>query len=369
MGSSQSKYCGSGEEMRILIDVNHPAHVHLFRCAAKDWIANGDAVLFTATDKDVALRLLDAYKLPHEVIYQRRAGAFNLARELALRTIKLMRVGRRFKPDVFLSMGSPTAAWAAALLRKPHIAFEDTEDSIGQIWLYRPFSTAICVPECFQRDLGRRMVRYEGCHELAYLHPKRFTPDPAKIEPLLSNQRYFVVRFISWDAAHDKGEGGLSSAGKDRLLEMLARHGRIVLSVEKNPPLLLAQGAQPEVTFAPDALHHLLAFAYLYVGEGVTAASEAAVLGTPSVLINTRAMGYIVEQQERYCLSYLFGDENEALSKIERMLAQPDLKNVWQCRRDLMLRDKVDVTAWMEDFVRGVVSGQRKNLERLTAGG
>jgi len=340
--------------MRILIDVNHPAHVHLFRCAAQEWQKAGDAVLFTATQKDVALRLLNAYDLPHEVIYERRAGRLNLARELVWRTAKLVRVARRFKPDVLLSMGSPTAAWAATLLRKPHVAFEDTEDSIGQIWLYRPFSRVICVPDCFMRDLGKRMMRYAGCHELAYLHPQRFLPDPARIAPLHSRERYFVVRFISWDAAHDSGEGGMSAAGKNELIAMLQEQGRVVLSVEKTPPVLLASPQNPETELAADAMHHLLAFAHLYVGEGVTAASEAAVLGTPSVLINTREVGYIKEQQERYRLTYRFADENAALDKVERLLAQDDLRNVWQMRRDVLLRDKTDVSAWMVEFLRQV---------------
>ena len=253
----------TGDVMRILIDVNHPAHVQVFRNAAKDWIAGDHAVLFTATDKDVALRLLDAYQLPCEVLYKRTPGLLHLARELVVRTGKLIRVGMRFRPDVILSVGSPTAAWAAAILRKPHIAFEDTEDSMSQIRLYQPFTKAICVPDCFMHDLGERMVRYPGYHELAYLHPKRFLPDPAKIAPLASNDRYFVVRFISWDATHDDQQRGTSEAGKEQLIRMLRSHGKVVLSVESHPPVLFDNGHRE---LNADAMIHLLAFAELYVG-------------------------------------------------------------------------------------------------------
>lgn len=346
--------------MNVLIDINHPAHVHLFRNAAQIWQQRGDNAYFAAADKDVAIRLLDAYQLPYEIISVRKPGKLNLAVELVKRTLKLVQVGKRFKADVILSIGSPTAAFASALLRIPHIAFDDTEDSVGQAWLYRPFTRVISVPQCFGQDFGKKMVRYNGWHELAYLHPNRFAPDPAKIAPLNPDEPYFVVRFISWDAAHDAGESGLTAEGKKKLLDMLLQRGRVVLSLEKSPPVLLTpdtvskDGREGKVLNA-DAMHHFLAYATMYIGEGVTAASEAAVLGTPSILINTRKMGYIVEQQERYKLGYLFDNEQEALKKIERMLRQPDLKSVWYCRREFMLREKIDVTAWMVELVDKII--------------
>lgn len=343
--------------MRVLIDINHPAHVHLFRNAAAEWLNRGHEVLLTWTDKAVVRQLIEAYNLPNERAFVRadNASKIDLARELLQRTTKLLAISRRFKPDVLISTGSPTAAAAATTLRKPHFAFDDTEDSIGQAWLYRPFTKAICVPDCFMGSFGEKEVRYAGYHELAYLHPNRFTPNPIKIHPLLSNERYFVLRFISWEAAHDSGAWGFSEAGKRRLIDLLGRFGRVVLSEEKSPPRLLAKGDQPEVVLSADAMHDLLAYATLYVGEGVTAASEAAVLGTPSILVNSREMGYIKEQAERYGLGYRLTNEDEVLAKISRMLAQPDLKNVWYCRQQVMLRDKVDVTTWILDFIEGAL--------------
>ncbi len=358
--------------MNVLIDINHPAHVHVFRNAARLWQQRGDSVYLTAADKDVIRHLLRAYELPYQMISVRKPGKLNLALELVNRTRKLVQVGRRFKPDVILSVGSPMAAFASKILGVPHITLDDTEDSVGQAAIYRPFTDIICVPDCFGHDFGKKMLRYAGWHELAYLHPNHFTPDPAKIAPLEPDETFFVVRFISWDAAHDAGESGFTAAGKEKLLAMLLQHGRVVLSLEKNPPVLLTpsqilphrneEGLQLSLSYAlergqggevlnADAMHHFLAYATMYVGEGVTAASESAVLGTPSILINTRRMGYILEQQDTYQLSYLFDQEQPALQKIEKMLRQPDLKTIWQLRRERMLRDKIDVTAWLMNLV------------------
>jgi predicted glycosyltransferase len=337
--------------MYILIDVNHPAHVHVFRNAAHIWQERGDHVLFTATDRDVIVRLLEAYNLPYRVLNIRKPGKLNMARQLITRSLKLIQLD--FKPDVMLSVGSPMAAFASTVRRVPHITFDDTEDSVGQAALYRPFTKIICVPECFGHDFGSKMVRYAGYHELMYLHPNRFTPDAARLQTV--SAPFFVVRFISWDAAHDDNATGLTQAGKRKLLELLLNHGQVVLSLEKKPPVLLTEmPADIEtggILLPPDNMHHYLAFADMYIGEGVTAASEAAVLGTPSILINTREMGYIKEQEEKYSLCYRFDDEAAALEKISGMLNQPDLEQVWRLRRERMLADKIDVTAWLIQLV------------------
>ena len=45
--------------MKILIDIGHPAHVHLFKNFALEMIAKGNYVLFTVRDKEHERYLLD----------------------------------------------------------------------------------------------------------------------------------------------------------------------------------------------------------------------------------------------------------------------------------------------------------------------
>ena len=47
--------------MRVLIDIGHPAHVHMFKCFAKEMQDRGHEVLFTCRDKEFELKLLSAY--------------------------------------------------------------------------------------------------------------------------------------------------------------------------------------------------------------------------------------------------------------------------------------------------------------------
>ena len=78
-------------------------------------------------------------------------------------------------------------------------------------------------------------------------------------------------------------------------------------------------------------------------------ASEAAVLGTPSIYVNTLTMGYI-EDLQNYGLLFRYTDGEGALGKIRELLAMPDLKAVWAERRANMLRDKIKFTPWLVDL-------------------
>ena len=45
--------------MRILIDIGHPAHVHMFRNFAHIMESKGNEVIFTLRDKDCEIYLLE----------------------------------------------------------------------------------------------------------------------------------------------------------------------------------------------------------------------------------------------------------------------------------------------------------------------
>ncbi|MBC6936816.1 MAG: hypothetical protein DWB42_13395 [Chloroflexi bacterium] len=331
---------------RILIDVGHPAHVHLFRGAARRWMAQGHQVLFTALDREMIVYLLEQYQLPYTVTYKRRRGKLALLAELVFRTLATWRAARRLRADLFISMGSPTVGLPAWLMRKPYLALTDTDHATEQHALFKPFATIIATPDVFAPDLGRKQVRYAGYHELAYLHPDEFTPDPAALTPLglQPGDRFFIVRFVAWGATHDVGAHGFSLDEKRALLRELAAAGRVLLSVEGD----VDPEFRPFVTpFALETIHHLLAFATLYVGEGGTMLSEAAVLGTPALFVSTLRAGTWYDLRDNYHLLEFFDTGQKALARARELLAQPDLKTEWAEKRARMLADKINPTPWL----------------------
>lgn len=65
--------------MRLLIDIGHPAHVHFFRNTIKNLMTDGHEVRITARNKEVALELLNLYRLRYENIGENYQGLLKKA--------------------------------------------------------------------------------------------------------------------------------------------------------------------------------------------------------------------------------------------------------------------------------------------------
>jgi uncharacterized protein len=335
--------------MKIFIDLGHPGHVHYFRNFIQIMQKQGHEFFIASRDKEVTLKLLDEYNLPY---YNRGKGHKGLIGKI-LYMLKadfiLYRRAKLFKPDVFLSFGSMYAAHASALLRKPHIAFDDTEHAWFQQLLNNPFSAAILTPSCFTKDFGKKHIRFDSYMELAALHPNYYVPNPNiyQLLGLNSGEKFILLRFVSWNASHDVGQKGLLYNEKLRLLTELSGYARVFISSEAELPVNLKQY---QVALPPYRMHDLQAFASLYIGEGATMASECAMLGTPAIYVNSLNAGTLMEQ-EKNGLLFSFRNSKGVLEKATELLGTPDLMQKIQIRRHKMLADKIDLTAYMVWFV------------------
>ncbi len=77
------------------------------------------------------------------------------------------------------------------------------------IWLF------LLIREGKQEKTGT--LFYPGYHELAYLHPRRFTPDRGVLAEagISEGERYFVLRFNAFKAHHDKEPADWTRAEMD----------------------------------------------------------------------------------------------------------------------------------------------------------
>lgn len=335
--------------MNILIDIGHPAHVHFFRNPILRW-KRKHSVMITAREKDGADLLLNAYGLEHSLLSRPSKSKLGLPRELFIHETRLLRTARKFKPQIILSIAGTFNVHAAKLLHIPTIVFYDTEHARLQNLISYPFATKICTPSCYRNDLGKKHIRYNGYQELSYLHPNVFVPDPSVLREIGVSQSspFFILRFVSWGASHDLGQAGFSESGKRRLVALLKPHGKVFISSEEP----LSPELEPyALTTGSEKIHDLLYYAAMYVGEGATMASEAAVLGTPSVFVNSLTLGYLAELEDKYRLVHCFTEEDAAFHHIEETFSHPDMKHAWAEKRRRMLEDKIDVAAWMVDLI------------------
>ncbi len=344
--------------MRILVEILHPAHVHFFRNAVRKWRERGDEVLVLSRDKDVAKQLLDAYGIPHISISKLGRHKWQLGVELLVRDGRMLKHALRFSPDVLVGIMGVSIAPVGRLLRRPAVVFYDTENATITNRFVYPLAHSVCTPQCYQGVVRGRHVAYPSYHELAYLHPVHFTPDPgvvarAGVDP---NSSYFLLRFVSWQASHDLGEQGLGRDLQKRLVALLQPHGRVLISSEQPLP----DGFEPlRFSAPPEDMHHFIAHARMLIGESATMASEAAVLGVPAFYIADTGRGYTDEQQDRYGLvhNYKRSQSDQALLEIQRLLAMPDLAAVSASLRRRLLQERIDTTDWMMRYVDSVVAG------------
>lgn len=339
--------------MKILIDIVHPAHVHFFKYAISHWRAKGHQLLVVVREKENNIQLLKAYGIDYIKISDYAPGFWGLLVELISRDIKLYKLIRQFKPQVMVGIAGFSIASLGWLMRIPAIILTDTEHARLSNFISFPFASAICTPTFYREDAGKKQIRYNGFQELAYLHPNLFKPDKSVIEKLgLAEQdKFFVVRFVSWGAAHDIGEKGVDADTRLSFISKLAEHGRVFITSEaKLPPAL----EQYKIALPPQEIHQLLYFASLYIGESPTMASEAAILGTPSVLISSwaKSAGYIMEH-EKYGLIYPFTDHKPALDKAMELINEPDIKAKWQEKSRRLIKEKIEVTPWLVELVEG----------------
>lgn len=340
--------------MRALVDVTHPAHVHLFRPTVERLADRGHDVHVASREKDVTTDLLDAHDLGHVVLSRKRAGWRGAAREWLGREARLLRFARRLDPDVIVSRLNPAAAHVSRLLDVPNVVFHDSEAGGFVDRITTPFAAVVCTPTEYEGTFPTRHLRYDGYHELAYLHPARFDPDPgplrnAGVDP---DEPYSVVRLVGMDAHHDAGQSGLSSEAVESLLDGLADHGAVYVSSEHPLTDDLADYANP---VPPAAMPHLLAFADTYVGDSTTMATEAAVLGTPSVRYDplSRTFGNFNSLAD-YGLVYSSDDEWDVVETAISLAGDPEAGRRWRRRRRRLLADKIDVTAFMVELVEEV---------------
>jgi predicted glycosyltransferase len=336
--------------MRLIFDIGHPAHVHYFRNAIRELEGHGHQVKITTRNKDIAIELLEAYRLPYQLIAKNVRSLLGKILEMAKSERMLWRIAREFRPDLFVSFGLPAPAHIGKLLSIPSIGFDDTDTAFFNNLISVPFTDFILTPECYTKTYGKRHLRFSSYMELAALHPKRYAPDPSVLEllGLSRNEKYAIIRFVSWDASHDIGQSGMTSELKRDLVRKLSERGRVFISSES---ALNGDLRSYRIHLPPDRMHDALAYASLYVGEGATMASEAAMLGTPSIYVNSTVPGYCQELEKRYGLIINSQKYETVLAHSLEIMERGAKKAEWIGKRDRMLKDKIDLTAFIVWFI------------------
>ena len=331
--------------MNIFVNISHPAHVHFFKNALKILKKKGHYIIIGARNKEFVIDLLKAYKMKHVVLTNKGRGVFGLGKELLEQQTKISKIIRNNGIDIMLQISGIFNAPVGRYYGIPALAFSDTENDIWANRLSFSLSKHVLSPDCFDHGIGgswKNQIHYPGYHELAYLSPQYVSE---RIRP----ENKFLVRFVGWGAGHDIGETGLSGDQKTEIVNILSRYGSVHISSEAKLPGKLENFA---CKIHPSEIHDFMKTCKMIVGESATMASEAACLGIPAIFISDTGRGYTTEQDKRYGLikHYRLNQWEKIVQRLN-LWASKDLSEEWQKRRWRMLKEKIDVTGWLVDFI------------------
>lgn len=336
--------------MKILIDINHPAHFYLFVNFIHIMQKKGNQFIIISRDKEVTLQLLDSAGIKY---IPRGKGYTNLLMKvfgIVLNSIKIYKYANLEKPDFLLGAGNPYVGIVGKILKLPVINFLNAEHAYWELIFVKYFSDVILTPRSFFKYLGLKQIKFDGNYEIASLHPRYYKFDDSRKNILdLDNEcKYIILRFVSWKANHDVGQNGLDYNTKQLLVNYLSKYADVFISSEDKLP---EQFKRYRINIPPEKMHDVLADANLYIGEGATMASESACLGTPAIYVNSLEVGYCTELEKKYGLVFNFRNPEGVLKKALELINTPNLKADFRKRRQKLFSDKIDVTAFLVWFV------------------
>lgn len=343
--------------MKLVFHLAHPAHFHLFKNIILR-LSKSNKILISYNAKDVLDELIQNSELKALAVKvestERVETKFDLLKQFIHKNIGFFSIVRKFKPDLVIGT-SIIIVYASKLLGiKSIIVNEDDFDIINKTAaIGYPFATSLLCPSvCRTGKWDYKTIKYNGYHELCYLHPRYFKPDLKVAKKYIPpGEKIFLLRFAKLIAHHDSGINGISDEIAMNIIKLLEPHGRIYISSERS---LSAKFEKYRIKINPTDIHHVMAFCDLYIGDSQTMAAECAILGIPFIRFNdfVGRISYLNELENKYELGYGIKSEDEGklYYKITELLSTEDLLIKWKIKQQIMLNDKIDVCDFMSSL-------------------
>lgn len=342
--------------MNILIDIGHPGQVHLFRYVIKILQSRNHKVVVTVKDIPAAKSLLEAFDIEYLSLGKKFDSVFLKGLSQIRFNLNLFRIARKEKIDIAAG-SSITITHVSVFHKMKAIVLDDDDAEAVKLFSYfaHPFADCILSPSALAHQrTGWKDHSYAGTHELFYLHPSYFTPDPSILPEvgLKPGEPFYLVRFVSGKAYHDKGEKWMTNSQKMRIVKLLEAHGKVLITTERE---IEPEFQKWKLKISPERIHHLMYYATMFVGDSQTMTSEASILGTPALKCNTFAhklsIPNMLENKYDLCYSFQPQEFESMYEKIGKLLNTPHLKQSWVKKREKFLTDSIDPTAFLVWFI------------------
>lgn len=343
--------------MKILVYLGHPAHFHNYKNTIKALKEHGHEVEVLIKKKDILEDLLKNAGIPYHNILEegRKNTELGIMAGLIKQTLRINHFCSSFHPDI-LTGSSVENSFIGPLRHLPVINIGEDDASVVPSYArltYPGASVILCPQSCDCGKWNKKAIKYPGYQELGYLHPENFTPDESVVKKYIDlDSPYFLMRFSGLSAHHDIGIRGINNEIAQRLINIMEPHGRVYITSERP---LSPELDKYRIAINPLDIHHVMAFADLYIGDSQTMAAEAGVLGVPFVRFNdfVGRIGYLAELEDTYKLGFGIKPDNEdkLYETVESLLTMENRKEVFQARRQEMLSKSINFADFLTNYI------------------
>lgn len=345
-----------------LFELNHPCHAHLFKHVIKSLLEHGHEVDVLLKESALVQAILKAESIPF--ILQGRKGDGLLSKALKqisfTRQIISLHKKNKYTLAIGVSVSIPLASKFSSI---KSLVLDDDDKKATPLFAFLAHNNASLLlrpSSLFHEAAAKNKVFYQGYHELSYLHPDIFKPDIGILseQGLSAREPFFILRLVALKAHHDIGIKGISHKQLLRIINLLSKHGRVIITSES--PGGLPKGAEA-LKIKPEKIHHLMAYAKMIVSDGQTMCSEAACLGIPSLRINdfVGRISYLEEQENKWQLTYGFkpDDFDSAFKMIETIIKEDSA--IYKARSEQMINNSINFAGFLTWFIENYPTSTR----------
>jgi len=315
-------------------------------------MSDGHEIKLLIKTKDILEILVQEDGWQYENILSRKNGngVFHHIWSLLKRDFRILRIARKFKPDIL--MGSDASVTQVGwLLGKPRFAVGEDDYSIVRRlhWLMLPFATTVFAPEiCHLGPFERKKIAFDSYMKLTYLHPDIFQPDKKLLAAENLKSPFCLIRMVDLSAYHDNNCLGLNGEMVEQLIQFLDKSGyHVYIDTENDMPKELKEH---QLKIKKTRFHHILALASLVITDSQSLSVEASVLGVPSIRFNDFAGKISVLEELEHTYQLTFGipskEPDRLLEKVQELILNEKRAEIFRQRKEKMLQEKINP----EDF-------------------
>ncbi|MEN9334788.1 MAG: hypothetical protein RLY35_1968 [Bacteroidota bacterium] len=331
---------------RLLFDLGHPGHFHLFKKSIFYFSQHPDYKVFVTTrNVPMILSLLQSANLDYTVIGSKRNGILGKLWSVIETDFSMLFFVLKNKINLGLHCGI-VLSHVSLVTRMRSWIFDDDDDEVEPLMVNfsHPFSEAVFTPDCIRRKT-KKAIYYPGTHELSYLYDDlNFAPGSA--------EKYSIVRLVAFAGHHDTGHLGLNKDQIRSLIDLLERYGRVFITSEKP---LAGDWEKYRMAIEPHQMHEFMTQALVVVGDSQTMISEAATIGVPAFKCNSFAgilsVPNMLEREFGLCFSFDPNQFEEMLSSLSTVLSDQNVISTFRMKRNKFLREKVSTSKLMIQLI------------------